>query len=394
MTFGKLKGVGNEKGPTVEELGRDEPGVEEWLDSRGTTHEQSLRSYRQMIGMIRRRSPKPLLELSSDEARVLAQEIKRMGSAQILCGHLRGFFTFHERADLAKHFKVKPKSIAIGADAIPTDAQVNALIANAATARDRALIAALFECGARIGELLAVRLKDVSVVDSPQNGGKKLVRIWFRKSKVQGEQHQFTLVDSAPLVLKWLEPYPLPRQDGEAPLFPSSSPTNYGGVMDRSAAAQILKATARKAGVDPAMIHPHVGRHYAATRMLRNGMTDSMVKRSLGWSPSSRMLARYSHVVAQDAEDAYLRARGLEVGPTSRPEGFKIPTSEVIPMPEEPSHQYVDLKDPTVMDGLVDLLRGRIARDPKILEGISLWNKLSEEEKARYRTAEMEKDKA
>ncbi len=361
MTFRRTRKDGRKaNGPTVEEIGRAEPGVQEWLDSRGTTHEGSLRSYQQMIGMIRRRSPRPLLELSQTEARVLAQEIKRMGSAQILCGHVRGFFKFNGREDLGKHFNVKPKSNAIGADAIPTDAQVNSLITHAKYARDRAFVASLFECGVRISELLAVRLKDVTVVDSPQNGGKKFVKIWFRKSKVQGEQHSFVLIDSASLVLAWIEKYPLPRQNGEAVLFPSHSPGNYGGIMDRSAADRILKAIAKAAGQDPSMYHPHVGRHYAATRMLRSGISETMVKKSLGWSPSSRMLARYSHVVAQDAENAYFAAHGMEVAAVSKPEGFEVPGEEVPAMPEAPDHQYVDLKDPSAMAELEEKLGKQI----------------------------------
>jgi integrase len=363
MTFRSAKDGRKAKGLTVVEIGRAEPGVQDWLDSRGTTNDRSFKVYRGLIGMIRRRSPRPLLELSQNEARVLAQEIKRLGSAQILCGHVRSFFKFHGRDDLAKHFNVRPKSNAIGADAIPTDEQVNSLIAAAPFARDRALVASLFECGVRISELLGVRLKDVTIVDSPQNGGKKFVKIWFRLSKVQGEQHSFVLIDSAPLILKWIEAYPLPRQNGEAPLFPSSSPGNYGGVMERSAFGRILKSIAKDAGQDPTMYHAHMARHYAATRMLRSGISETMVKKSLGWSPSSRMLSRYSHVVAQDAENAYFVAHGMEVAEVSKPEGFTIPGEEVPAMPEAPEHQYVDLKDPAALDEI----KRQVAKE--ILEG-------------------------
>ena len=340
-------------GKPVAEIGRNEPGVQAFLDSRGTTNPRSLETYAEHFGMIRRRSPQPLLELNVAEARKLAVELKTTGSARILCGVMRMFYAHHERPEIVKLFKLKAKPLAMDKDALVTDDEVNLLLANAEALRDAALIGAVFECGVRVSEIAAVRLRDVEVVPSPENGGKKLVRIWFRKSKTEGEQHSFTLVDSAELVVRWFDAYPLPRKGGEAVLFPSASRHNYGNALTRPGVDGILKGAAKRAGLNPRKFHPHAARHYAATRMLRSGMTDAMVKKSLGWRPGSGMLSRYSHVVAADAENAYLRSRGLTVAGAPGPKGFGAPKADVPVMPAPPpEHNIIDLSDPKLQEQL------------------------------------------
>ena len=323
-------------GKPVAEVARNEPGVQAFLESRGTTHPRTLETYLEHLGMARRRSLKPFLELSVAEARRLAGDLKATGSSRTLCGAMRMFYAYHERPDLVKLFKVRAKPLTIDKDDLVTDDEVNALLANAEAHRDAALIGALFECGVRVAEICAVRLRDVDLIPSPENGGKKLVRIWFRKSKIEGEQHSFILVDSADLVIRWYETYPLPRQGGEAPLFPSASRHNYGGVLTRPGVDGILKGAARRAGFGTAKFHPHAARHYAATRLIRSGMSDSMVKKSLGWRPASGMLGRYSHVIGQDAENAYMKSRGLNVSAAPGPKPFGAPKPDIPDMPAPP----------------------------------------------------------
>jgi hypothetical protein len=121
--------------------------------------------------------------------------------------------------------------------------------------------------------------------------------------------------------------------------------------MTPSAIDKRLKEIAARAGMDKRKAHTHAFRHYAATRMLRRGMTESMVKKSLGWTPSSTMLSRYSHIMSQDAENAYLRASGLRVPETPSVKDFTVPTSEVPPM-AAPPETVVDLSDPRFQEYL------------------------------------------
>src|SRR5207249_3919916 len=132
---------------TTVEVGRDERGVAEFLDSRGTTKESSLKTYAQVLGMLRNRTDRALLDLDAAGARGLAAEVKRMKGAQFLCAIARSFYTHHEKADLAKFFKVARRSNAVGPDDVPTDDEVDALIQAAGSIRDRALIATFAECG-------------------------------------------------------------------------------------------------------------------------------------------------------------------------------------------------------------------------------------------------------
>jgi len=246
------------------------------------------------------------------------------------CAHMRLFYERNERPELVRLFKKKPKPNAVGRDDVPTDAEAQAMIDAAPSLKDRALLGTMFECGGRISEVIAVRLRDVEVIDSPENGGRKLVTIWFRKSKVPGEQHFFTLVDSAALVVAWLEKYPFPTQRGDAPLFPSEARANYGGFMTTGGAYKKFVGIAQSSGIrEPERFHPHSTKHYAATRMLRKGMTEADVKKSVGWKPNSAMLGRYSHLTATDSRNAYLRASGLKVADAPHVEPFAVPAKEV-----------------------------------------------------------------
>jgi len=48
------------------------------------------------------------------------------------------------------------------------------------------------------------------------------------------------------------------------------------------------------------------------THLLRAGTPEPIVKKLMGWNPDSNMLARYSHLVDQDVDNALLEAHGKE----------------------------------------------------------------------------------
>jgi integrase len=180
------------------------------------------------------------------------------------------------------------------------------MIETAGTQRDRALIGLLWESGVRIHELLALDLGDVREGEMPENGGRKLYALWFKKAKVPGEEHVGYVIEAAPLLAAWVKSHPFPRAD--APLFPKAS----GGRLSPDGAAEVVKRTAMKAGIGR-RVWCHLFRHSRATYLLNVGMKEIDVKRLLGWAPGSPLLElKYAHLSTGAVKASYLKALGLQ----------------------------------------------------------------------------------
>ena len=285
------------------ELGRSEPGAEPFLTAREARGAggSTLRNYANHLGMVRRRSPKPLLQLTDGEATALAAKLARMPSGYSLSITVRMFYAFHKKADHAKAFLLRKKKKRLAPADLLMVEDVNRMIGAARYTRDKALLAVLWETGGRIHEVLALTLADV---EKP-NG---YYKVFFRKVKVEGEEHSCILTQASDLLEAWLKAYPLPRTD-KAPLFPSAD--HYGYALSHHGARFILLEAAKVAQVTKP-VNPHAFRHGRATDLLRRGMSEAQVKRFMGWTPASLMLGRYSHLVDEDVDNAILESHGLK----------------------------------------------------------------------------------
>lgn len=137
--------------------------------------------------------------------------------------------------------------------------------------RDRALLAALYNTGARVSEIAAARRCDVQwqPVTSLMLHGKgrkeRLVPLWRR---------------TAVILRGWLNEVPSPA---EAALFPN----RFGGIMTRAGVEQRLAlAVQRAANECPSLrarrISPHVFRHSIALHLLQAGVDLTIVGLWLG----------------------------------------------------------------------------------------------------------------
>jgi site-specific recombinase XerD len=155
--------------------------------------------------------------------------------------------------------------------------------------RNRALIAICWRCGLRIGEALALAIKDDA------DSGMLVIQ------RGKGGKRRFVGVDSGTtaLVTGWLEARRKRRITTTAPLFC----TLAGKQLDQSYVRHLLPRLARKAGIER-RAHAHGLRHAFAVDMVRSGAPLYVVRDALGHASIATTQVYLSRVGAHEAVDA------------------------------------------------------------------------------------------
>lgn len=203
---------------------------------------------------------------------------------------------------------------------------VQRMIDVAPSLRDRAFLAVTWESAGRIHEVLGVRLGDVYEAG---NGEKRFLKVFFRESKVAGEEHAVLMVEGTPFVRSWLNAHPL-RGRKDAPLFVSGDSRRRGRSLSYAGALHVLRTIGKAAGVTKE-VRPHAWRHARITYLLRRRVPEQLVKKMVGLSPNSQMLARYGHLVTRDVDNAMLALSGQAELPDLERGGLDVPDGELVP---------------------------------------------------------------
>jgi len=184
-------------------------------------------------------------------------------------------------------------------DQLLTEDEVQRLVDAADNPRDKAFIITLYESGARIGEIGAMRLRDVTFEDRyttlilrGKTGGRRVI-----------------VVASTPYLNTWMQNHPL-RDNPEAPLWINMGTVNRYKPMSYPALAKILKVAAKKAGLKK-RVTPHKLRHSRAT-FLATKLTEAQMNQIFGWKQGSEMPSIYVHLSGRDVDDAILGVYGLK----------------------------------------------------------------------------------
>ncbi len=189
--------------------------------------------------------------------------------------------------------------------------------------RDQAMIAVMFDCGFRRGEVVAVRIGDV-IFD--QYG----VLITCPRGKTG--QRPVRGIACTAILMQWMEAHPL-KGKRDAPLFCSiktkqafQKKTRWkdekvqfkasmvGDALEPHSVQSIyakVERTVRQLHPDLPHIHPHLARHYEAIQCARKGMSPHGTMLRHGWK-SLAMPLHYIHLTGADADEQYLRAMGVK----------------------------------------------------------------------------------
>jgi integrase/recombinase XerD len=203
-------------------------------------------------------------------------------------------------------------------DAIPTRDVLNKddmlkLLQAHPDARDKAMLAVLYESGLRAGEFCAL---NISSVEFDQYGA--VLTLPKGAPGLKTGARRVRLYESVPYLHRWVEDHPH-KDDPKAALFYSMSRRAPGVRMSPNALWQFVNRAGKTAGLRKES-HPHLFRHSAATERARMGWTETMMRAFFGWTRSSDMPARYVHLAGLDYERMDLERRGkLAHGETSKP---------------------------------------------------------------------------
>lgn len=205
-----------------------------------------------------------------------------------------------------------------------TEIDVLNLIDNAESVRDKAIVALLWDIGARIGEIGTLSIKHIrfdqygaTVNVKGKTGYRRVRAVW-----------------SVEYLKAWLEVHP-EKYNQEARLWVtldseegSLKPLYYDAIRMK------LKRLAKQSGIQ-VRIHPHLFRHSRCTYMA-NYLTESQMDAYFGWVQGSGMPSVYVHLSGRDIDDAILKANGVieKVSPLvsnqNKIESPKIDLSSVI----------------------------------------------------------------
>ncbi|WP_167880986.1 tyrosine-type recombinase/integrase [Methanococcoides sp. AM1] len=225
--------------------------------------------------------------------------------------HLRDLLKFLDKPELVDMVEIKPlKNGRRLPEDLLTGEEVQKLIEHANSMRDKALLAALYESGARIGEQVSCKIKNVQF----DNNGCTVV---FPEGKTGARR--IRLVYAASYLRQWIDCHPQ-KDNPDAPLWISLDKKQKGITTDT--VRKSFNKIAEKAGVKK-RVNPHSFRHARATH-LASHMTEQQMKSYLGWTPDSNMAGVYVHLSGKDTDDAVLAMYGIK----------KVETQDDAMMPE------------------------------------------------------------
>jgi site-specific recombinase XerD len=176
-----------------------------------------------------------------------------------------------------------------------TPRQVECVIKAAKTERDQALLAVMYQCGLRRGEVKFLRRRDWK----PTESGYGLLRVWRLKGDgITEEEHPVW-----PWVRKILNAYLMSRSDDLDPMFPS----RHGRPLGAKAVYDVFRNIAVMVGLPEDLRHPHVLRHSIAVHHANMGTEAADVQALLGHR-SINSTMKYFKVTTPRKEDLVLRS--------------------------------------------------------------------------------------
>jgi integrase len=190
---------------------------------------------------------------------------------------------------------VAPKTIV----QVLTAVEVQAMIDAAGNQRDKLIIEVLYQTGMRAAELLLLRTSDLTT-----DGPRRQLRVRGKGEGGQGRE-RFTFV--TPNLYRQLERYASGREGALWVSLRRSPTTGQFEPLGMSGLEHMVGFLGQAAAIKRP-VHPHLFRHTCATRLLRKGISATMLKQTMGWTTTQMIDRRYGHLTDSDTYDAIVNA--------------------------------------------------------------------------------------
>jgi site-specific recombinase XerD len=184
----------------------------------------------------------------------------------------------------------------VASDLLTID-EIMALLKACEQSRDRALIMMLYEGGFRIGEIGAMRWGDIHF-----DSYGIVVNVLFKTNKPR----YVRLVMSREYLAQWKNNYPVQPVTNDMPVFLTirKIPLSYG------TAKMQLKRIAARAKISK-KITPHLFRHSRITHLIREGVSESVIKLMMWGNLTTDMFQTYAHLTGTDIDNEILSTYGI-----------------------------------------------------------------------------------
>jgi len=196
--------------------------------------------------------------------------------------------------------KIKTPAEHLRREDLPTKEEIDKLLAVCSDSiRDKALIAVHADGATRIGELLSLRLKNITI----DNLGGLI--------SVNGKTgiREIRIVSSVPYLIKWLNAHP-DKDNPEAPLcIYNQQKKSFGKPMTYVGFNRMLSKKCQQAKISK-RITTHLFRHAEATDKASK-LTEAEMRMRYGWGKASNMPSRYTHLNPADLDNKILRLNGM-----------------------------------------------------------------------------------
>lgn len=239
---------------------------------------------------------KPLDEWTKDDVNTYVLKIKKVkkpAGFEHTKLVLKMFFRFHGK-DITNHISAKIKSNnELEAKDILTTDEINKMIETTHSLLYKALLAFCFESGARISEILEIKVDDIQETD------KGMVLSVYETKGGKLKKRKGLYLFAAGYIRNYINSTTKAKTDR---LFSITKNTAYKSFLRIGVSAGIGKK-----------VNPHAFRHAQATDMVKRGYQETIIRKKLGWTPNSPMIARYQHITDEDVFNATLEKSGLDV---------------------------------------------------------------------------------
>lgn len=183
--------------------------------------------------------------------------------------------------------------------------EIQTLIEHCTNSRDRALIIIMYETGARIGELAALRWGDLTF-DKYGVKCRILNKKTEQTSKEKYRHSRLTLATE--YLISWKRDSP--DSSLEALVFVN---LHSGEPITRTTVKRLLEKLKKKSGIEKT-VRAHMFRHTRATHMIQQNIQESVIKKSLWGDINTPMFDRYVNLTDTAIDKELLKKQaGIDV---------------------------------------------------------------------------------